>query len=221
MTKRGWHHESARHSLASRGVHTRPIVHRHRYTVPMKSAVRTSAYKERQMETFARFNTTPADWKWNRQPPDEVEMGICDLCGYNPLRWVYTISLVTPGHPNHGHKLGIGSECVNNFFLADDYEKSLFRTAEGNRKKTVAIRNRLMKDYNLDKEQAELVMSRFGKLQIRKTDRGPELQTYGSYKDGGYTRYGWHSPSEKVIKQIARWKRQEDTRLWFEHAEAG
>jgi len=190
----------------------------------LKSTARQSAYKEHQMETFARFNSKPSDWKWNQQPPDEVEMGICDLCGYNPLRWVYTIDLVTPGHPNQGHKLGIGSECVNNFFLADEFEKELFKATEGNRKKLVAVRNKVMKDYNISKEEAEFVMSRMPNMRLRKTDRGQQLQIYGHYKrspDAEYSSYGWHSPSDNVVKQLARLKRQEDTRLWFEHIEAG
>jgi hypothetical protein len=171
------------------------------------------------METFARFNSEPKDWKWNHKDPDETENGVCDLCGYAPLRWVYTIELVTPGHPSQGHKLGIGSECVGNFFLADEYEKSLFRQTEGRRKKTVAARNKLMTQFGVSRDEADYIIQKFPSLEVRRDpDKGPRLQWYGRHMGlEGRTRYGWYDIEDDEVRRLVRQKRKGDIRLWMEH----
>ena len=102
MTKRGWHRESARHSLSARGVKTR---------IPRKSRS-YEASGLRKVRPMARIKYTSA-WEGVGQkmeyiPRDELPEGNPDT--WSSSQWQYVREVVLRGQASDAHPIHIKLE---------------------------------------------------------------------------------------------------------------
>lgn len=106
MPNQGWHDESQRHALASKGIKTADIVKK-------STKEKNSVWNKRVIEKMKDLNTVPGDWAWTGQyretrTRDGTPNGNCEICGHPGCADMYLMS------SKNGHALWVGSECVNN-----------------------------------------------------------------------------------------------------------
>ncbi len=136
-------------------------------------------YRRRQWETFNNLGTKPSDWTFTgemREVRDEEgkPCGTCELCRHSPIAYKFYLASVES-------KLGVGSECVVNFPLANkahgiegESEIGLkeAKRAAARAKKAHQVLGWLMKDpFNLSYKDAKAITSRFA-LTLRKDHLG-------------------------------------------------